>query len=169
MRNPCAECPIPRNRHFCVVPLFVRSTLCARMVPHRASAEMPQTALCRSPWCRPSRASARDQVRADEGFRPRMRRRFSRSRRDLAICAVDALNVPGAAQRKHQSVSNRPIQVGGVSLLACGATSGARETKSLEHLLPRMGSSRRDLAIRHGAEAHGVYPENLAKAEQRAR
>ena len=49
-------------------------------------------------------------------------------------------------------------------------TPGAREreTKNLEHLLLGIVSSRRDLAIRPGAEAHGVSSEHLAKPEGRA-
>ena len=46
----------------------------------------------------------------------------------------------------------------GLAPRACGgATPGARETKISPHSLPRMSSSRRDLAIRPFSEAHGGF------------
>ena len=43
--------------------------------------------------------AARHGLRTAEGFRPSLRGRLSRSRRDLAICAVQVLNANGIAQR----------------------------------------------------------------------
>ena len=44
--------------------------------------------------------AARHGLRTAEGFRPSLRGRLSRSRRDLAICAVQVLNANGTAQRR---------------------------------------------------------------------
>ena len=62
-----------------------------------------------------ARASAQDRLRANEDFRPRLRGALSRSRRDLAIRAVAALNAHGAAHRRTRKYAKGPIQVGVVS------------------------------------------------------
>ena len=58
-----------------------------------------------------ARASAQDRLRANEDFRPRLRGALSRSRRDLAIRAVAALNAHGAAHRRTRKYAKGPIQV----------------------------------------------------------
>ena len=81
---------------------------------------------------RPVDASARDQIRTNETFRwrlngrlfrsrgnlairPELRGTFSRSRRDLAICAFNASNAHGSASCRPQIELKLPIQVGVVS------------------------------------------------------
>ena len=54
-------------------------------------------------------------MRDNEGFRPELRGTFSRSRRDLAICAFNASNAYGAAPCRPQIELKLPIQVGVVS------------------------------------------------------
>ena len=63
----------------------------------------------------PARAPGQDGVREqrdNEGFRPELRGTFSRSRRDLAICAFNASNANGAAPCRPQIELKLPIQVG---------------------------------------------------------
>ena len=64
---------------------------------------------------RPARAAARYRMRDNEGFRPELRGTFSRSRRDLAICAFNASNANGAAPCRPQIELKLPIQVGVVA------------------------------------------------------
>ena len=96
-----------------------------------------------------ARASAQDRLRANEDFRPRLRGALSRSRRDLAIRAVAALNAHGAAHRRTRKYAKGPMQVGVVSPPA--RAPGQDGVRDNEGFRPRfrgaIARSRRDLAI----------------------
>ena len=79
------------------------STPCQCMGPRAAEPESTQRVLYKSAWFRPARDSGQDGVRADEGLKPRFRVTIARSHRDLAIRAVAALHVHGAAHRARKS------------------------------------------------------------------
>ena len=87
---------------------------------------------------RPVRAAARNRMRDNEGFMPYLRGTFSRSRRDLAICALNATNADGAAPCRPQSELNLPTRVGVVSrpVRASARCRVRAKRKSLEDIGP---------------------------------
>ena len=112
-----------------------------------------------------ARASGKDGLRANDGFKPKFSGALSISRRNLAICAGDVRNAHGTAHRRHQNALKLPIQVGVVSRLphAAARTRCARN-EDFERSFARSelfssrsrDPSRREVARRYFAKSRQI-------------